>query len=150
MTGEPRSHNGAEGTAARAVPALARGPVVTARRELALVAPREHAVHRDVDTVAAEKPASTGGATDARGRPVQKPSLQRLGKRAAIFGPLLVVLVFITGGSDVSTGAKLFQAVVLLAVFLPLSYLLDHAMYRVLTRRHARKLAARRDDRTSR
>ncbi len=105
---------------------------------------------RDVDTVAAEKPASTGAATDARGRPVQKPSLQRLGKRAAIFGPLLVVLVFITGGSDVSTGAKLFQAVVLLAVFLPLSYLLDHAMYRVLMRRHARKLAARRDDRTSR
>ena len=74
------------------------------------------------------------------GRPLQKPSIQRLGKRAAIFGPLLIVLVFITGGDSLSTGAKIFQAVLLLLVFIPLSYLLDHVMYRTLTRRHERKL----------
>jgi hypothetical protein len=86
---------------------------------------------------------SKSAPVDARGRPLQKPSFQRLGKRAAIFGPLLVVLVFITGGDDVSTGAKIFQAVLLLLIFLPLSYLLDTVMYRTLSRRHERKQAAR-------
>jgi len=102
---------------------------------------------RDVDVVKAEKSEAEKGPVDARGRPVQKPSFQRLGKRAAIFGPLLFVLVFITGGDSLSTNQKVFQAVLLLAVFMPLSYLLDHAMYRMLMRRHERKLAARREGR---
>lgn len=97
---------------------------------------------RDTVASSASSPAKAGP-IDARGRPVQKPSIQRLAKRAAIFGPLLIVLVFITGGDSLSTGAKILQAVLLLAVFIPLSYLLDHLMYRTLTRRHARKLAAR-------
>ena len=101
---------------------------------------------RDVDVAKVEKSEAKKGPTDARGRPVQKPSLQRLGKRAAIFGPLLFVLVFITGGDNLSTNQKIFQAVLLLAVFMPLSYLLDHVMYRMLMRRHQRKLAARRED----
>ncbi len=102
-----------------------------------------------VDSPRAEAEESAGGRAekaepkDGRGRPIQKPSLQRLGKRAAIFGPLLVVLVFITGGDELSTGAKIFQAVLLLLIFLPLSYLLDHVMYRTMMRRHERKLAAR-------
>jgi hypothetical protein len=100
---------------------------------------------RDADVAKAEKSEATQGPSDARGRPVQKPSFQRLGKRAAIFGPLLFVLVFITGGDSLSTNQKIFQAVLLLAVFMPLSYLLDHVMYRMLMRRHNRKLAARRD-----
>ena len=94
------------------------------------------------EVVSESAKAKRAGPLDARGRPVQKPSIQRLGKRAAIFGPLLIVLVFITGGDEISTGAKIFQALLLLLIFLPLSYLLDHVMYRVLTRRHERKLAA--------
>lgn len=100
---------------------------------------------KEVGAAGSAKSDAKSGPIDARGRPVQKPSLQRLGKRAAIFGPLLVVLIFITAGDDVSTGSKLVQAILLLAIFLPLSYLLDHAMYRVLTRRHERKLAQKRD-----
>lgn len=103
--------------------------------EVVVESPRDEAVSSSA------KPAKSGP-LDARGRPVQKPSLQRLGKRAAIFGPLLVVLVFITGGDEISNGQKIFQAVLLLLIFLPLSYLLDHVMYRVLTRRHQRKLSA--------
>ena len=102
---------------------------------------------RDVDVAKVEKSEATKGPRDARGRPVQKPSFQRLGKRAAIFGPLLFVLVFITGGDSLSTNQKIFQAVLLLAVFMPLSYLLDHVIYRLLMRRHHRKLAARREGR---
>ena len=97
---------------------------------------------RDVVETKSTGAKAKSGPVDARGRPVQKPSIQRLGKRAAIFGPLLIVLVFITGGDSISTGAKILQAVLLLLVFIPLSYLLDHLMYRTLTRRHARKLAA--------
>ena len=104
---------------------------------------------KDVATESVAAPARSGP-TDARGRPVQKPSIQRLGKRAAIFGPLLIVLVFITGGDSLSTTAKIVQAILLLLVFIPLSYLLDHVMYRTLTRRHERKLAARGEQGASR
>ena len=104
---------------------------------------------RDAAPPSASAP-SKSGPVDARGRPVQKPSIQRLGKRAAIFGPLLVVLVFITGGDSLSTTAKIVQALLLLLVFIPLSYLLDHLMYRTLTRRHQRKLAARGEQGASR
>ena len=106
--------------------------------EVVVESPRDEAV-----STSASSKTKSSGPTDARGRPLQKPSIQRLGKRAAIFGPLLIVLVFITGGDSLSTGAKIFQAVLLLLVFIPLSYLLDHVMYRTLTRRHERKLAAR-------
>ena len=75
---------------------------------------------------------------DRRGRPIQKPSLQRVAKRGAIFGPLLFILVFITAGS-LSTGQKILQSAFLVAIFLPFSYLMDVMLYRFLTRRQQRR-----------
>ena len=75
---------------------------------------------------------------DRRGRPIQKPSLQRVLKRAAIFGPLLFIVVFITAG-DLSTGGKILQAAFLIAIFLPFSYFIDVMLYRFLTRRQQRR-----------
>ena len=75
---------------------------------------------------------------DRRGRRIQKPSLQRVLKRGAIFGPLLFILVFITAG-DLSTGGKILQAAFLVAIFLPFSYFLDVMLYRFLTRRQQRR-----------
>lgn len=75
---------------------------------------------------------------DRRGRPIPKPSLQRVAKRGAIFGPLLFIFVFLTSGDD-PIGQKIFLSALLLAIFLPFSYLLDVVLYRFMTRRAQRR-----------
>jgi hypothetical protein len=71
---------------------------------------------------------------DRRGRVLQPPSWRRVLKRGAIFGPILAVLVFLTGGS-LSTAAKVVNVLVLLAIFLPFSYLVDALIYRSVQKR---------------
>jgi hypothetical protein len=71
---------------------------------------------------------------DRRGRVIQPPSWSRVLKRGAIFGPLLAILIWVTGGS-LSTSAKLFNIVLLLVIFLPFSYLVDAMIYRAVQRR---------------
>ena len=89
---------------------------------------------------------SRSGATvvDRRGRPVEKPTLRRVLRRAAIFAPLLVVFVWLTGGDELGIAGVAFQALVLIAFFIPFSYLIDAMVYRMLVRRHERERAARR------
>ena len=77
---------------------------------------------------------------DRRGREVPKPSVQRIAKRTAIFAPLLVVLVLLTGRS-LTTGQKLFQVVLLLVIFIPFSYLMDTVLYRSFQKRQAKAKA---------
>jgi hypothetical protein len=76
---------------------------------------------------------------DRRGRPIPKPSLERVLKRSAIFGPLLLVVVFLTAPATTTTAQKVFQALVLLAFFMPFSYLVDVLVYRAMTRRQRRR-----------
>ena len=76
---------------------------------------------------------------DRRGRPIPKPSLQRVAKRTAIFAPIILVLVFLTSGKDVTTGSKIFTAFTLLVFFIPFSYLVDVFMYRAFQRRQAKQ-----------
>jgi hypothetical protein len=71
---------------------------------------------------------------DRRGRVVQPPSWGRVLKRGAIFGPILAVFIFITGGS-LSTAAKILNIVILLAIFIPFSYLVDVFLYRTMLKR---------------
>ena len=78
------------------------------------------------------------GPVDRRGREVPKPSLQRTLKRGAIFGPILVIVVYLLRDDQFTTQDVIFQAVLLLAVFLPFSYLLDMLMYRAYQRKQAR------------
>lgn len=81
---------------------------------------------------------------DRRGRPVPKPSLQRTLKRGAIFGPILVIFAFILGGNELTTAQKITQAILLLAIFLPFSHLVDLMVYRMVQKRQAKQGGARR------
>jgi hypothetical protein len=67
-----------------------------------------------------------------RAREIPKPSFQRVAKRTAIFAPLILLVVWWTSGDEVTTGAKIFTAVTLLAFFIPFSYMVDVLMYRFL------------------
>jgi hypothetical protein len=80
---------------------------------------------------------------DRRGREVPKPTLARVLKRTAIFAPLILIVVFLTSAADSTTAAKIYTAVMLLAFFIPFSYLVDVIVYRTLTRRQQRAEAKR-------
>lgn len=80
-----------------------------------------------------QRPVKTAG-----GREIQPPSLQRVLRRTAIFGPLILVVVYLTSSKDVSTASMIFTAITLLAFFIPFSYLVDVLMYRVFTKRQQR------------
>jgi hypothetical protein len=80
-----------------------------------------------------KKPARA--ATRRGGRDVPKPSLARVAKRTAIFAPIIVITVWLFTASTVSTTAKIFNAVALIAFFIPFSYLVDVLMYRFFAKR---------------
>jgi hypothetical protein len=85
--------------------------------------------------VAAPKADGKSTARPTRGgRAVPKPSMARVVKRTAIFTPIILVVVFWTGG-DSTTASKVFTAVTLVAFFIPFSYLVDSIMYRVYSKR---------------
>jgi hypothetical protein len=90
-----------------------------------------------------KKEATKGTPRDRRGREIPKPTLARVLKRTAIFAPLILVVVFLTSADDSTTGAKVYTALMLLAFFIPFSYLVDVIMYRTLTRRQQRSEAKR-------
>jgi hypothetical protein len=77
---------------------------------------------------------SPGVIVDRRGREIKPPSWSRVLKRGAIFGPILLILIFVTGGS-LSTAAKILNAAVMLMIFLPFSYLVDTLIYRSVAKR---------------
>jgi hypothetical protein len=112
----------------------------------------EYVVETDEgDEVVLERPApdskkeATKASTprDRRGREIPKPTFARVLKRTAIFAPLILVVVFLTSGRDSTTAAKVYTAFMLLAFFIPFSYLVDVIMYRTLTRRQQRAEAKR-------
>jgi hypothetical protein len=74
---------------------------------------------------------------DRRGRVIPPPSWTRVLKRGAIFGPLLLLLMFALGG-NISTAAKVINAVVMLLIFLPMSYLTDMLIYRSVAKRQGK------------
>jgi hypothetical protein len=79
---------------------------------------------------------------DRRGREVPKPSLQRLLRRTALFAPLIFVFVWLTS-PDEPTVTKVSTVALLIAFFMPFSYLVDAMMYRILQRRQERSGAGR-------
>jgi hypothetical protein len=82
------------------------------------------------------------GLVDRRGRPIQKPSLQRVLKRTAIFAPLIALFIVLTA-DGLTVAGLIFNVLVLLAFFMPFSYMVDTFVYRMLLRRHERDRAAR-------
>ena len=79
---------------------------------------------------------------DRRGRPVQKPSFERVLKRTAIFAPLIAAFIYFTT-RDITLGGLIFNVVLLLAFFMPFTYFVDLLVYRMIMRRAAREKAAR-------
>ena len=72
------------------------------------------------------------------GRMVQPPSWQRVGKRAAIFAPVMFIVVSLLGGKDLSVPQRVLETLFLLAFFLPFSYVMDTIAYRAYRRRTER------------
>jgi hypothetical protein len=76
---------------------------------------------------------------DRRGRVVPKPSWQRTMKRGLVFLPFLVLIMFLIGGKNASPAVLILNAVFLLAIFIPFSYMVDTFMYRAFQKRAARR-----------
>lgn len=74
-------------------------------------------------------------------REVPKPSLQRVLKRTGIVFPFALLVVFFFGKS-LTTQQKISQAALLLAFFIPFSYVVDVFMYRAYQRRQAKRGSA--------
>jgi hypothetical protein len=77
---------------------------------------------------------SARGPVDRRGRPIPEPSIRRVLKRALIFMPFFVIFFFIAAPS-LTLAQKIFQALLLAALFIPASYLADRLIYRMALRR---------------
>jgi hypothetical protein len=85
-----------------------------------------------------------GQLVDARGRVINPPSWRRALKRGAIFGPIMFVFILFIGGGSISLAAKIVNALVLIAIFIPFTYLMDRVIYKQVLKRQARAAAPRR------
>lgn len=83
----------------------------------------------------AERRSSNGRAPRRPIREVQPPSWNRVIKRAGIFAPLMFVTVWFLAGDKLSLASKVLQTLILLAFFLPFSYVMDRVAYRAYQRR---------------
>jgi hypothetical protein len=77
------------------------------------------------------RPAARGGQS-ARGAPrkIDPPSWRKVGRRAAIFAPIMLVVIYLLRPSNATTASIAVQLLVLLIFFLPFSYFMDTMMYR--------------------
>ena len=86
----------------------------------------------------AARPAQRGGRQAQTGRAARKvepPSWRKVFRRAAIFAPIMVVVVYLLRPKDASAASIIVQVVVLLLFFLPFSYFVDSMMYRQYRKR---------------
>ena len=83
------------------------------------------------------------GPLDRHGKPIPKPSLQRVLRRTAIFAPLIAVVIYFTA-QDLTVAGLIFNVALLLVFFMPLTYVVDVVVYRLLWRRYEKERAAKR------
>ena len=72
--------------------------------------------------------------TTRSGRRIEPPSWSRVGKRALFIGPVMFLLINLMG-KNLSAAQRIYETVVLLAIFLPFSYFMDSLMYRSYLKR---------------
>ena len=105
----------------------------------------EEIVERPPEVEATEKNGkprkSAAGPVDRHGKPIAKPSFRRVLRRTAIFGPLIAVFIFITA-KDLSPAGLVLNVLLLLAFFMPLSYVVDTVVYRMLWRKYEKSRAS--------
>jgi hypothetical protein len=86
-------------------------------------------------TASRARSSSSGNRTAARGqRTIEPPSWRRAFKRAAIWGPLLVVAMMLLN-RNVAPLQWVTSAVFLIAFFVPISYFTDSMAYRMYRKR---------------
>jgi hypothetical protein len=99
---------------------------------------------REVDAPEEEKPqaaqgtkgaaSSRRGGTTRAGRRIEPPSWSRVGKRALFLAPVMFILINLMG-KQLTVAQRLYETVLLLAIFLPFSYFMDSLMYRSYLKR---------------
>src|SRR5215216_4263787 len=82
----------------------------------------------------APRAASAKGPVDRRGKPIPKPSLERSLKRALIFLPIFVIFLYLAAPS-LTMIQKITQAVLLMLIFVPVTYFADKMVYRTAWKR---------------
>jgi hypothetical protein len=94
------------------------------------------------DEVEVSRKAEKNGGRSQPGRRgnAQPPSWSRTLKRGAIFAPVMFATVLLLGGTG-STVGNLVQTAILVALFIPFSYVLDGFMWRSQQKREARARA---------
>ena len=70
----------------------------------------------------------------SRGRVVEPPSWNKVGRRALIFGPLMFITIRLLERGEPLYGS-LIRTIFLLLIFLPFSYVMDAVLYRTYRRR---------------
>jgi hypothetical protein len=81
------------------------------------------------------KPSAQKPIRNERGRNVDPPSWRRTLRRAAIFLPLMFVILYLLRPKDSSAGSVIFSVALLMVFFIPFSYFMDSLMYRYAQRR---------------
>ena len=102
----------------------------------------------DADEVPARKAESLSRRPPERpGREPQPPSWRRTFKRALIFAPIMFVTVMVLSGG-LTLAQQITQAALIVAIFIPFSYLLDGVFWRSYRKRTARRERADRGRRS--
>jgi hypothetical protein len=70
-------------------------------------------------------------------RTIQPPSWRRVGKRALMIGPVVVIAMLLLN-RKLPLGQRIVPAIVMLAFFLPFSYFTDSLAYRMFVKRQNR------------
>jgi hypothetical protein len=92
----------------------------------------------DPEDVPTKRAASESGRQPAPGgRQPQPPSWQRTLKRTAVFAPIMLGTVMLLS-SKLTLAQQITQTAIIVAIFVPFSYLLDRVFWRSYLRRQAR------------
>jgi hypothetical protein len=86
------------------------------------------------DAKAPERKDKRPVARNRAGRVMEPPSWKRVGRRALIFGPLMLLTIRLLE-RDESWVASIGRTMFLLLIFLPFSYMMDAILYRTYQRR---------------
>jgi hypothetical protein len=81
------------------------------------------------------RPGTKSGQPARPGRKVEPPSWQRVFRRAAIFAPVMVIVVYLLRPKNATVASLVVQVAVLLLFFMPFSYMMDSLMYRAYRKR---------------
>jgi hypothetical protein len=93
------------------------------------------------DVPARKADPGSGGPKGSPGREAQAPSWARTLKRSLIFAPIMFGTVMLLS-SDLTITEQITQTAIIVAIFIPFSYLLDGVFWRSYKKRLARREAS--------